>query len=139
MGEPQFDHQKAQALIDTLTDAIRLLKSQTSDRSTKARAMQTKKDWTGPYADQFFNTEVPRMKNGASALVTQMQGLITQLHNASTSASQATSSWQWNHEPHPSPGPAPSPPTGTTTTTTTPQTPSASPGPSPMPTATPTP
>lgn len=139
MGEPQFDHQKAQALIDKLNDAIRVLKSQTHDRSTKAQAMQTKKDWTGPYADQFFGTEVPRMKNGASGLITQMQGLITQLNNASDSANTAMSTWQWNNEPHPSPGPAPSPPTGTTTTTTTPQTPSDSPGPSPTPTATPTP
>lgn len=107
---PQFDHQKAQALIDKLNDAIRLLQSQTGDRSTKAQTMR--KSWKGGYADQFFNREMPAMRNQAAGLVAQMQALVTQVGGAADAASQASAQWQ-RSQPRPSPSPQAPPPAPT--------------------------
>lgn len=111
MGDPpKFDHQKAKALVDKLTDAIRMLQRQTGDRSTRAQTMR--KSWKGPYADQFFNTEMPLTRKDAQTLVGQMQALITQVNSAAQAADDATATW-WRSQPTPSPapGPAPTPPT----------------------------
>lgn len=111
MGEPSFDTAKARALIDTLHGAIRMLTNQTMNRNTKAEAMR--KHWKGAYANQFFETEMPRMRYDAASLTAQMGALITQLSNAIDAYQQAQAQW-WSKQPHPTsapPGPAPTPPT----------------------------
>lgn len=105
---PQFDHAKADAVITKANATIRMLRQQTSDRKSKAKTMQ--KTWTGHYADQFFGTEIPRMSNQAAKLITELQGLITQLHKAAEDAQSASSAWINANSPKPSPGPAPTPP-----------------------------
>lgn len=107
-GPPQFDHAKAEALIAKANATIRMLRRQTSDRTTKAKTMR--KTWTGHYADQFFGTEVPRMGTQAGDLVTELQSLIAQVSAAAESARGASAKWMRTNSPHPSPGPAPTPP-----------------------------
>ncbi|MBO0701584.1 MAG: hypothetical protein J2P38_01530 [Candidatus Dormibacteraeota bacterium] len=110
MTEPSFDSAKAQALIDKLLDTTRVLTNQTMNRNTRAQAMQ--KHWTGAYADRFFGTEMPRMRQDAASLTSQMGNLIIQLSNAIDGYQQAHAQW-WSKQPHPTsapPGTAPSPP-----------------------------
>lgn len=72
------------ALADEVTAAIRTLitrlQQQTTTRTSQAQTMQ--QSWTGPYADQFFGTEVPRMKKGASDLITELQSWLTRIDDA---------------------------------------------------------
>lgn len=107
-GPPQFDHAKAQAVIDKAHATIKVLSQQTGNRVSRADKMQ--KTWTGHYANQFFDTEVPRMKRQAHTLTTELQRLIKQMSNASDAASQASATWMRSHQPTATPGPTPTPP-----------------------------
>lgn len=101
-GEPLFDSAKAQALITKLNDAIRMLTNQTTNRNVKAQAME--KHWKGAYADQFFETEMPRMRYDAALLTSQMGALVTQLSTAIESYQTAHGQW-WKQQPHPTAAP----------------------------------
>lgn len=107
-GPPQFDHAKADAVVQKAQATIRMLRQQTGDRTKKAKTMQ--KTWTGQYADQFFGTEVPRMSNQATKLIGELNSLISQLTTASENANSASGAWIRANSPKPSPGPAPTPP-----------------------------
>lgn len=114
MGEPhpnlQFDYAAAQDVIAQARNVISVLHAQTSARSQKAGQMRP--NWKGNYADQFFGTEVPRMKSDAANLVTELQSLITQMNSAISTANQwaqQNQTYKDNHQPKPSPSPGPSP------------------------------
>ncbi|MGH3767929.1 MAG: hypothetical protein ACRDTX_22745 [Pseudonocardiaceae bacterium] len=108
---PQFDHGKAHDLVEQLNSAIHVLNEQTNDRVTNAKSLQ--KNWTGHHADQFFGTEVPRIKKQAADLVTHLQNIISAVQAADAAAVAAEAQWQ-KDQPQPTaapPGPAPTPPT----------------------------
>lgn len=108
---PSFDSAKAQALIDQLNDAIHLLTTQTTNRTTRAQAMQ--EHWKGGYANRFFENEMPRLRGDAAFLTARMGALISQLNSASEAATQASAQYRRAHEPPQgpgAPGPAPTPP-----------------------------
>lgn len=118
-GEPhpnlQFDYAAAHDVITQAQNVISVLHTETSARSQKAQGMRP--NWKGNYADKFFGTEVPRMKSEAGNLVTELQGLITQMNAAISTANQwaqQNKTYNDNHQPKPSPspGPAPTPPAG---------------------------
>lgn len=81
----KFDYGAANAAITQLQAVIRLLTTQTSNRAGKANAMGPP-NWTGTYSDQFYQSELPRMKSEAAALVTKLQRLITTIDNAAQNA-----------------------------------------------------
>jgi hypothetical protein len=105
---PQFDHGRAHDLVEQLNSAIRLLNQQTNDRVANAKSLQ--KNWTGHHADQFFGTEVPRIRTQAANVVTHMQNIIYAVQGADARASAAEAEWQ-KRQPHPLPTPGPAPST----------------------------
>lgn len=119
MGEPhpnlQFDYAAAHEVINQAQNMITALRTETTARSQKAQQMRP--NWKGNYADQFFGTEVPRMKSQAGDLVTELQGLIKQMNGAISTANhwaQQNTTYNNNHQqkPSPAPGPSPTPPAG---------------------------
>jgi hypothetical protein len=72
------------ALARDVTDAIRALiarlQNQTATRVSQAQTMQV--SWTGPYADQFFGAELPRMRRSASDLVGELQTWLSRIDAA---------------------------------------------------------
>lgn len=119
MGEPhpnlQFDYAAARDVISQAQNMINALRTETTARSQKVEQMRP--NWKGNYADQFFGKEVPRMKTQAGNLVTELQGLITQMNGAISTANQwaqQNTTYNNNNVPKPSaaPGPTPTPPPG---------------------------
>jgi uncharacterized protein YukE len=107
---PQFDHDKARNVVEQQQSAIRVLNQQTSDRAHNAKNMQ--RNWTGHHANQFFDTEIPRIKNQAANLVRRMEGIIRAVQSAAEAASAAEAEWRRRQPqpPSPRPGPPPTPP-----------------------------
>lgn len=81
----KFDYGAASAAITQLQAVIRLLTTQTTNRTSKAGAMGPP-NWTGTYSDQFYQSELPRMKKQGAGLVTELQRLITTIDNAAQNA-----------------------------------------------------
>jgi hypothetical protein len=99
-----FDHGKADKVITEANKLITKLQQQTSDRTTHAQSMR--KNWKGPYAVQ-FDREVTRMQTEAHTMIGDLQNLVTQVSNASNTASttqrqhdKANQDW-WNQQPDP--------------------------------------
>ena len=94
-ANPRFNQQAATAAMDDLKAAIALLKQQTAARVTRAASMR--RTWKGPYADQFFERELPRMRSEADAMIAEMLGLLKRISSASAAAAaeqRAYQSWQ---------------------------------------------
>jgi hypothetical protein len=60
--------ERVQAAIRVAIDQVRL---QASSRRQRAQVMRA--SWKGPYADQFFGNELPRMERQADQLVAELQ------------------------------------------------------------------
>jgi hypothetical protein len=96
-------------VVEELNSAIRVLLSQTNDRITNAKAME--RTWKGHHADQFFGTEVPRIKNQADHLIHHMTDIVRAVGNADHAAVLAEGQWQKNPtQPTPVPSHTPPPP-----------------------------
>ena len=119
MGEPYpnpvaFDHAKAQEAIKELQALLKVLTQHAKDRHSRAHGME--KDWTGPYADKFFKTEVPRMDKQAQQLVGEIHQAIRTISGYESAArslqhqhDQANQRYQDEHKPSPSPQQSPDP------------------------------
>lgn len=81
----KFDYGAANAAVTQAQAVIRLVTTQTANRTSKAMAMGPP-NWTGTYSDQFYHSELPRMKRQAADLVTELQRLITTIDNAAQNA-----------------------------------------------------
>jgi uncharacterized protein YukE len=79
---PPVDPALAGDVKKALQALISKLQSQMSTRVTRAQTMQ--QTWTGPYADQFFGTEVPRMKKQTTDLIAQLQSWVTTIDGATS-------------------------------------------------------
>jgi hypothetical protein len=119
VGEPYpnpvaFDYGKADEAIRELKALLKVLTQHAKDRHSRAHGME--KDWTGPYADKFFKTEVPRMDRQAKQLVGEIQQAIRTLSSYESAArslqhqhDQANQRYRDDHQPSPSPQPPPDP------------------------------
>lgn len=94
---PRFDQAAASEALDALRASVSLLKQQTGARVAHAAAMR--QTWKGPYADQFFQGELPRMRAGADALIAEMLNLMTLISSASAAAAEDQKAYQqWQQQ-----------------------------------------
>jgi hypothetical protein len=124
VGEPYpnpvaFDKARADEAIRQLQALLKALGEHAKGRHSRARGME--RDWTGPYADKFFKTEVPHMDRQAQQLVGEIQQAIRTISSYESAArslqhqhDQANQRYQDEHKPSPEPQappvPAPQPP-----------------------------
>jgi len=96
--DPNFgsaDRARAAAVITAVDAAIAQLKQDAATRTSRSSKMQA--SWKGPYADQFFGSEIPRMKTRTAELISELLQLKQQISNAVEGAAtmqQHFNTWQ---------------------------------------------
>ena len=81
--DPNFgpaDRARAEAAIAAVDAAIAHLKQDAATRHSRSATMR--QTWKGPYADEFFGTELARMKTQTSQLINELLQLKQQISNA---------------------------------------------------------
>jgi len=79
---PPVDARLAGDVKAALQALVSKLQSQQTTRTSRAQTMQ--QSWTGPYADQFFGTEVARMAKQTADLIGELQTWISILDQATS-------------------------------------------------------